>query len=304
MSDVQIRNAVPDDAAAISELCNALSGTLYGEAELSEDSIRHWFELPDLTFWVAERDGLVVGYLDVRNEDSTRFEADARVHPEHWGAGVADALLDTAERWSRERAQAGAVIRAFPGETEHELVTAAEARGYRPVRHSFTMVIGLDSAVIEAQTAPGLVLRAFDPAEDDPRRVYEAHMESFAEHWGFHYVPFEEWRTYNLEGPTSDPSLWKLAEDGDELAGFSMNSWHMSGDPAFGWVGVLGVRPAWRRRGVGLGLLTSTFAEFRGRGATRVGLGVDAQNATGAVGLYERAGMSVSRRSDTYERAL
>jgi ribosomal protein S18 acetylase RimI-like enzyme len=83
-----------------------------------------------------------------------------------------------------------------------------------------------------------------------------------------------------------------------------MNSWHMSGDPTYGWINVLGVRAPWRRRGIAIALLARTFADFEARGATRVGLGVDAENPTGAVGLYERAGMSVSQRNDTYERLL
>ena len=36
----------------------------------------------------------------------------------------------------------------------------------------------------------------------------------------------------------------------------------------------------------------------------RVGLGVDSENRTGAVRLYERAGMHVERRSDTWEKGL
>jgi ribosomal protein S18 acetylase RimI-like enzyme len=35
-----------------------------------------------------------------------------------------------------------------------------------------------------------------------------------------------------------------------------------------------------------------------------VDLGVDSENPTGAVGLYERAGMHVIRRYDVFERRL
>ena len=40
------------------------------------------------------------------------------------------------------------------------------------------------------------------------------------------------------------------------------------------------------------------------RGIPKVDLGVDAENTTGAVGLYERAGMNVARRTDAYEKEL
>lgn len=79
---------------------------------------------------------------------------------------------------------------------------------------------------------------------------------------------------------------------------------HRSGDPTWGWVGTLGVRRPWRRRGLGLALLQHAFGEFRRRGMSRAGLDVDAENTTGAVALYEHAGMHVERRRDTFEKAL
>ncbi len=303
MSDLTIRHSGPDDAAAIAQVANALSTALYGEADVTAEFIRHWFDFPDLTFWVAELDGRVVAHLDVSSENRARFETDIRVHPEVWGRGVADALLDTAEAWARDRAKPDAVMLTYPGQGEDELRAGVERRGYRPVRHFFRMQIELGEERAVGDPS-GIVLRPFDQQADDATSVHDAHMESFAQHWGFRHFPLEQWRQYMLEGPHIDPSLWKLAEEDGELAGFSINSWHSSGDPAFGHVNVLGVRSRWRRRGIGLALLESSFEEFRSRGATRVDLGVDTENATGAVGLYERAGMSVARRDDTYERAL
>jgi ribosomal protein S18 acetylase RimI-like enzyme len=58
-----------------------------------------------------------------------------------------------------------------------------------------------------------------------------------------------------------------------------------------GWVATLGVRRPWRKRGLGLALLEHSFVELQRRGSRRVGLGVDAQNITGATRLYEKAGM-------------
>ncbi len=71
-----------------------------------------------------------------------------------------------------------------------------------------------------------------------------------------------------------------------------------------GWVRVLGVKWPWRRRGLGLALLLHSFGELLRRGIRTVGLGVDAENLTGAVRLYERAGMWVEHRYDICERRL
>jgi mycothiol synthase len=104
--------------------------------------------------------------------------------------------------------------------------------------------------------------------------------------------------------PPFDPSLWFLAVERDEVAGVCLCRPEEDGDPNLGWVSVLGVRPGWRRRGLGLALLQQSFAEFARRGRRGVGLGVDAENTTGAVRLYRRAGMRIVRRSDIYEKEL
>jgi ribosomal protein S18 acetylase RimI-like enzyme len=62
-----------------------------------------------------------------------------------------------------------------------------------------------------------------------------------------------------------------------------------------GWIGDLAVRDAWRGRGIGEALLRAAFRLFADRGLTHARLNVDAGNATGALRLYERAGMRVRR---------
>ena len=68
-----------------------------------------------------------------------------------------------------------------------------------------------------------------------------------------------------------------------------------------GWVGTLGVRPAWRVAGSARHCCGRLRAFLR-RGRTRVGLGVDAENVTGAQRLYERVGMRVVRQGDNWVR--
>ena len=99
-----------------------------------------------------------------------------------------------------------------------------------------------------------------------------------------------------------DPSLWFLAVDGEETAGFAICH-RRSGDPETGSVRLLGVRRRWRRRGLGRALLLHAFAELRRHGFKRAGLGVDAESLTGAHKLYESAGMHVEARFDVYEKA-
>lgn len=64
------------------------------------------------------------------------------------------------------------------------------------------------------------------------------------------------------------------------------------------------MRPAWRKRGVALALLRHTFGEFRRRGYAAVELDMDSENLTGALRVYERAGMRATRQSVVFEREL
>jgi mycothiol synthase len=300
---VAVRPAKVEDAGGIAELCNALAARLYGDTDVNEAEVRRWFRMRGLERLVAERDGRIVGYVDFERRPEGQFPLDARVHPEAWGNEVADALLAAAERWAEERALPGDVLRAYTAEPDVEIRAALEARSFWTIRHSFHMRIDLEAAQPPTEWPQGISVRAYDP-EADERGVYEAHMEAFADHWDFHPLPIEEWRQRNFESEHFEPSLWILAEEDGQLAGISLNFWHFSGDPAFGWVGVLAVRRPWRRRGLGFALLRHSFADFRARGATKVALGVDAENLTGAVRLYERAGMHVARRYDWYEKRL
>ena len=294
---VELRDATPDDAPAIKRVLDEHALAAFGEVELNEQEIRSWFELPRIWIQLAERDGAPVGYLDVASEESGHIAVDARtLDPE-----VVPMLVAAAEERARETVEVP-VLRGFVQGDEPELRQAYEAAGWRPIRYSFQMRIELDHEIPEPGWPEGLVLR--NAREGEEERVYEANMDSFQDHWDFRRASFEDWTRYATGANRHDLSHWWLVEDGDELAAISLNSWHSSGDPHYGWVGALGVRPPWRKRGLATALLYHTFRDFAARGATRVGLGVDGENTTGAVRLYERVGMHVVRRNDTYEKVL
>ncbi len=294
---VELLTPTDEQAPALAELVDGHAQALFGESEVSEDEVRHWFGLPGIWMRVAEREGALTGYLDVVTEDGALFNADIRTLDRE----TADALVAEAERYSRGQAGSG-VVRAWAQAGEAVLAEAFSAAGWRAIRHAFQMRIELDGDLPEPIWPEGLSPRNFRPGEEE--WVYEANMDAFADHWDFRLQPIDHWRHHTVDRQEFDPSLWWLVEDGDELAGIALNFWHYSGNPQFGWVGVLGVRKPWRRRGLGTALLRHSFRDFRARDATRVGLGVDAENTTGAVRLYEQAGMHVVRRNDTYEKAL
>jgi ribosomal protein S18 acetylase RimI-like enzyme len=152
----------------------------------------------------------------------------------------------------------------------------------------------------QASSLPaGIELRPF-VLEKHNHAVYEAHEEAFRDHWGHVRGSFEDWNHYIIEREDLDPSLWFIAWDGDQISGYSLCRYRMGS----GWVGSLGVRRPWRKRGLGEALLLHSFGEFYKRGTQTIGLAVDAQNPTGATRLYKKAGMQVAAEYVIYEKEL
>lgn len=126
------------------------------------------------------------------------------------------------------------------------------------------------------------------------------------------YRPIYSFRMrIDLDGAPPEP-VWpdgisvRTFEPGEERAVFtavvSLCRPSYPGRPGAGWVRPLAVRRRWRRRA--LALLLASFGPFGERGTRVVGLGVDGENTTGAVRLYEKAAMRVEHRVDLHERRL
>ena len=69
-----------------------------------------------------------------------------------------------------------------------------------------------------------------------------------------------------------------------------------------GWVSSVGVRGPWRRRGIARALVAESLRVLRDAGMTTAGLGVDAENANGALGVYEATGFHVVRTERVYRK--
>jgi mycothiol synthase len=302
---VKLRPPKTEEIPQVAALFNAVSQEHYGVDVATESVLRTWFTSPktdvarDLR--VAIADGAVVGYadLDARDASPTRCWANLAFHRSSDGEATAAALVDWLERRARE--EADPVIRVSVLDPDAEMKRFLEQHEYAVVRHSYNMEIDLDDAVAQPSWPDGIHVRTFRDGDGVP--VWEVHEDTFADIWEYPGVPFDEWRHWMLEGPTFDPDLWFLGEDGDQLVGICLCR-VSDREPDLGWIQILGVRRAWRRRGLGRALLQHAFRAFRSRGFGRVGLGVDAASPTGAERLYESAGMRVVRRRNVYEKRL
>ena len=286
----ELRELREDDAEAVSQLFATSFG---GDRLVDAEEIRSWFRNTELRpewLQVLEQDGRVVGYGDIQvEEDEVVLDMAA---PGYWAA-----FFDWAEHEAASRRIARVRVN-FP--LGHELTDLATSRGYRLWRSSFTMEAPLDDGVTPV-LPPGIRLGRYRP-DTDTELLIAALNDAFAADPMWHTVTPSNFREYYLGARAFDPSLWFLAWDGADLAGFTLAYSERGGDRALGWIGTLGVRPQWRRAGLGEALLRAAFAALRARGLERVGLGVDTSNATGALRLYERVGMTAVRQADNWIR--
>lgn len=126
----------------------------------------------------------------------------------------------------------------------------------------------------------GTVVRGYAAA--DGSRLH-ALLEHGYRNGGGSVAPFETWLEALTGDSEFDPQTCFLVFAGDELAAASI-CW------TSGFVKDLVVHESWRRQGLGESILQLAFRTFQERGASRVNLKVEVQNA-GAIRLYERAGM-------------
>lgn len=291
MSSSPLRPATDADAEQIA----ALFVQAYGEWRPTDaEEIRTWLaneEIPDENIRVLELDGQVVGYGDVWIEDDVQLDVAA---PDQW-----DVFLD----WAEERARDAGVprVRAYFPEG-HELEQVVGARGYRYWRSSFQMRIDLSQRPAEAPLPEGIEARSY--RDGDAEALRAGLNEAFVDDPFWHEISPGNFNEFYRRQRGFDPALWQLAWDGDRLAGWALAYPCRGADDTTGWIGNLGVLAPWRKRGLGGALLRNAFGLLYDRGLREVGLGVDAENPTGALGLYERAGMRRALRQDNWAKDL
>lgn len=301
---VELRPPLREDAEAIAAALNEFNLPGGFDPETPEE-VRVWLAFPGIDFQedarVAVEDRRIVGYAEASDPSGEgRFVIlDVRADPASVEAGAA--LFDFAEEHARALLSRGGKIKLWVPEKATDWRSVIESRGYSFHHYSLRMFVGLEDEPAQPDWPDGISVRTF--RDEDEQAVYKVQQETFSDQRDFQREPFEDWRHWARREPF-EPELWFLASEGDELVGVCLCRPEWSGDDELGWVSVIGVRRPWRRRGLGAALLLHAFRELRARGKTRVGLGVDGENPTGAVRVYERVGMTVGRRIVWYEKAI
>jgi mycothiol synthase len=302
-----VRRPSGKDTRAIAELIKAADIADFGSFDTTTEDV-----IEEMSAVELETDAWLVHARDARPVAAAWIEGSGAgvswrtsliVHPEWRGRGIGTALARIVENRAREHvseAPDGSRVSLYgwvKGGSD-PVLRWADALGFAVIRRSLRMRIDMTEAPPTPEWPVGVSVRNYRRGADD-RATFETVEEAFSDHWGHVPMDYDEWLR-RMEVPTFDPGLWFVATRGEEIVGTSL----CTTIPDAGWVRSLGVRRAWRNRGLGLALLFHSFSVFWERGTPAVALGVDAESLTGATRLYEKAGMRVVERFDRVSKVL
>jgi mycothiol synthase len=258
---------------------------------------------------IAESPEGIVGYSRVawRVEAATNvrvLEHFGWVAPEARGLGVEPSTLAWCEARLSEIAaptphDGATVFESFydDGESEKERVLA-EA-GYVLGELYANMVRALDEPIPDIPLPEGVEISP--KTIDDARRVWEADDVAFRDHVGYSPQTEEHFQDFLTGHYCTDPSLWKVAEDREGIAGMVLN--YVDADENArhgrrrGYTESISTQRRWRGKGLAKALIVESLRMFRDLGMTEAALAVHTDNPNGAFRLYEGLGYRVVSRS-------
>ena len=265
---------------------------------------------------VVESDGRIVagGTVEWRERAAKIIHTSTIwVLPEFRGRGLGRRILAWLEAHARATLADGT---GGPSELPHFLgggvdtahaasVAFAERAGYAQIRYGFQMRRPLDLPIPDVALPDGLEVRPALP--EQYRTIWEADNEAFRDHFEPRELDEADFAHFTAD-PDCDPSLWQVAWDGDEVAGSVLNGIYRHENAQIGldlgWLDHVSVRRQWRGRGVAKALIARSLVVLRDRGMAVAVLGVDAENPTGALQLYEGFGFQPHRQWATVRKPL
>ncbi|GAB2564067.1 GNAT family N-acetyltransferase [Kribbella endophytica] len=302
---LDVRPIEKNDAAAWAELLAAkekvdAEGENYDADDLIEELADPKLDAARDTVGVWS-DEQMVGYGVVRGPDEVvdvhRVHTEGTVHPEWRGRGVGSALVPWLIRRATElhherQPDAEGEINTGAIDTNTSALELLAGLGFEPCRYFFTMERSFGTPVEVPPVPEGLRLVTFTPAYDELLRV--AHNEVFLDHWGSSPKSPESWKTWFTGARAFRPELAYLVLDGDEVVAYTIGYEYVADTEVTGirevYIGQVGTKRSHRGRGLAALVLAKVMAEAAAAGFQRASLGVDADNPTGALGLYERLG--------------
>ena len=277
---MNVRTFTPDDYPAIVSIHNNLK-IVWPEKPRTPEG---WAEAdrnrnPKCKYqrWVAFNNGGVAGFGSYGQSSfdyhPQRFYVNVEVHPEYQRLGIGAALYD--QIGDGLQVFDPRVLRADAFTNLPQGFTFLQKRGFSEVFRETPVHLDIASfdpspyADLEAKLrAQGVVIKTLRELESDPgrdRKLYDLYWEATedlpTEGDGIEKQPFDEWLKWGLNDPTILHDAYFVALRGDEYIGLRELGKDPDNDILQG--GLLGVRRAERKHGIGLAMQLRGIAYAR-----------------------------------------
>lgn len=269
---------------------------------------------PDLDMIIAEIDDQPVAYARIewwQEEDPNDrvYSHFVNIMPAWRDQGIEIAIIKWCEARINEIASqhpqdSQRFYQTYSNEFKPTFNQLLESFDYIPARFFIEMSRDLVS-IPTLQLPEGIEARPVNQA--DHRKIWDASLDAFRDHWGYAEPKEEEYVAY-LGSKYFQPDLWQVAWDGDEVIASVMNyidhDYNKKYGRKRGWTENISTRRAWRKRGIAKALIIRSMHMLKEIGMTEVGLGVDTNNPSGALKLYEGLGYKMDKTFINYRKPL
>ncbi|HUW94847.1 MAG TPA: GNAT family N-acetyltransferase [Anaerolineae bacterium] len=244
---------------------------------------------------------------DDHSKQQYRVFLDGSVHPEYRGHGLGSFVLQwmearALEMLSEQKEDRPGVLRLDFYDRSDDAIALFEKHGFRYAFAEDEMQRDLSQPVPAVSLPEGMDLVTWSP--ERAALFFDVYQDAFGDRPRFPHWSEETWRHNLTDYPDFRPDLSLLLLDGAEGAGFAICHVEREGDNqsgATGWIDQMGVRPSWRRRGLGTALLCELMRRFEADGLAWAALEVEMNNHP-ALCLYERLGFQRHRRRMSYQK--
>jgi mycothiol synthase len=270
-------------------------------------------ERPSFDFegrFIAEIDGKAIGVVH-GNVDKLRDDGKGFVRlgviPEFVSYGVARQLLQTALGELKARGMDSA--EAWADSDQGERIQLLEGMGFERVRVFSTMEAELDDIPRDIGENTQVEMRTLRKDLDGDVELFNwLDNESFKEHFNYRPETLEETRHLLLSNPyLKEQDVFFAALNGESVGYIGVgidDKYNLEKRVRAGEIFTIGVLRGYRRAGVGVRLMLHGLEALRAKGMARAILGVDDDNPTRAIRLYEKVGFRIKTKHLTFQRGL
>jgi mycothiol synthase len=261
--------------------------------------------------FIAEFDGEPVGIVNARvekgREEKKGFLRMLGVVPEHRRRGIGRALAEKAIESLRERGMQIAEVEVDMDKPAG--VELVESMGFERVRVSSLMKMSLENIPSGIGENGDVQSRKLQKGSfEDLQLLTWLTNETFKEHYNWRPYTVEEIRYFMEQEPhfKEQEHLFVLSEGkplGYVVVGVDQK-YNKERNTRLGWVLSIGVLKQNRLRGVGTRLMIEGMKSLKTKGMNEAMLGVDDQNPTKAIKLYEKVGFKVLKKDVTYRKNI